>query len=584
MTPGDSNSAAEDRLVAPTPRRGAPRRDHLNRSDRPARFLDPEGAVRFEGQQLAPTTYAGDQLLMRPTGDDDRVVQMLTQAADEEGYDAELEPVDTELVEIAEDAGILGGDDQPLVVRVHLHRRYGERALPAADAWPVLQRYRELAGNDPRRHAVQLVHLLTTAAKGIKPAPYVAHGVGTNPYVAHGVGANPYVAHAFATNPYIAHALGGNPYVAHPYVAHGGSDPYSPQPPTANAEYAQPGWGGRMPVLWVGPRPTRRRDRDLGGARRPVVAVLDTGTGKHPWLTKKIVDRTPTCGHLRIGLTNPDTDIERTGVVTGAMTGSLDIQAGHGTFIAGLVHQRCPDARILSIRVVQPDGVVSEYDLLQALNMLWVRQAAALRHQRREELIDVISISLGYYHEQPSDALFDPLMLTPLRALGRLGVAVVVSAGNDATSRPLYPAAFAPHRGGVVEQMSPGEVPLVAVGATNPDGTVALFSNDGPWVRAHRPGAGLVSTVPTTFDAGRKPTVQVVENGQVRSTIDPDNFLSGFASWSGTSFAAPILAGDIAQCMNEKRALRQDPAEPENAVETAWRALRRTVPELKDSP
>ena len=198
-------------------------------------------------------------------------------------------------------------------------------------------------------------------------------------------------------------------------------------------------------------------------------------------------------------------------------------------------------------------------------------------------MVDVISISLGYYHEQPSDALFDPLMLAPLRALGRLGVAVVVSAGNDATNRPMYPAAFAPHPGGVVEEMSPGEVPLVAVGATNPDGSVALFSNDGPWVRAYRPGAGLISTMPISFDAGRKATVQVVENGQVRSTIDPDNFLSGFASWSGTSFAAPILAGDLARYMNEKGELWQDPGKPENPVRTAWRALRREVRSLKES-
>jgi hypothetical protein len=584
MTPSEANAQEEERLLAPTPRRGAPRRDHLNRPHRPARFLDPEGAVRFEGQQLAPTAYAGDQLLLRPSGDDAGVVQMLTQAADEEGYDVQLEPVDQQLAELAKEAGILRGRDQPLVVRVQLQRRYGGRALPAADAWPVLQRYRERAGNGPRRHAVQLEHLLTTAAKGVRPAPYVAHAVNPNPYVAHGFGANPYVAHAFGANPYVAHASGANPYVAHPYVAHGGSDPYSPQPPTANAEYAQPGWGGRMPVLWVGPRPSRRRNRELAGARRPVVAVLDTGTGIHPWLTDKVVDRAPTCGHLRIGITDPATDIERTGVVTGGLTGSLDIQAGHGTFIAGLVHQRCPDARILSIRVVQPDGVVSEYDLLQALNMLWVRQKLALLHDEREKLVDVISISLGYYHEQPSDALFDPLMLAPLRELGRLGVAVVVSAGNDATNRPLYPAAFAPHRGGVLERASHDEVPLVAVGATNPDGSVALFSNDGPWVRAYRPGAGLVSTMPTTFDAGRKATVQVIENGQVRSTIDPDNFLSGFASWSGTSFAAPILAGDLAQCMNEKRALRHDPKEPEDAVRTAWRALRRAVPGLEESP
>jgi hypothetical protein len=29
--------------------------------------------------------------------------------------------------------------------------------------------------------------------------------------------------------------------------------------------------------------------------------------------------------------------------------------------------------------------------------------------------------SLGYYHQQQTGAFFDPLMLAPLRALGRLG-------------------------------------------------------------------------------------------------------------------------------------------------------------------
>ena len=537
--------------LAPTPRRSGPRRDHLYRHA--ARVLDPIVALRFDGQQLAPTTYVGDQLLLRPGAHHEEVLAVLRRAAEQEGYDVDVDVVDAALVAVAEQAGIALDDRVPLVVRAHLRRRHDGRPRPAPDAWPVLQSFRAMIGDGPDRAAVALEHLLTTAA-GLRPAPYVAHAAGADPYVAH-------------------------PYLADPYVAHGG-DPYAPALPSPTAQYAQPGWGGRMPVTWVGPRPTRRRDRELDGARRPVVAVLDTGTGTHPWLSDRIVDRAPRCQGLRIGLTDPRTDIERTGVATGSLTGSLDIEAGHGTFVAGLVHQRCPDARILSIRVVQPDGVVSEYDLLQAVNMLWLRQILARREGRRDDLVDVISLSLGYYHEQPSDAMFDPLMLAPLRALGRLGVAVVASAGNDATSRPLYPAAFAPYPGGVVEKPTRAEVPLMAVGATNPDGSIALFSNDGPWVRAYRPGAGLVSTMPTSFNAGASASVQIVENGHRRATIDPDNFRSGFATWSGTSFAAPILAGDLAQCLNEEQSLRQDPAEDEDAVRAAWRAIARVVPGL----
>ncbi len=82
---------------------------------------------------------------------------------------------------------------------------------------------------------------------------------------------------------------------------------------------------------------------------------------------------------------------------------------------------------------------------------------------------------------------------------------MVVSAGNDATERPVNPDAFALYPGGRVDD-EPGRVPVTAVGALNPDSSVALFSNDGPWVRFLRPGAALVSCMPTTYDAALQPS------------------------------------------------------------------------------
>ena len=122
---------------------------------------------------------------------------------------------------------------------------------------------------------------------------------------------------------------------------------------------------------------------------------------------------------------------------------------------------------------------------------------------------------------------------------------MVASAGNDATSRPCYPAAFAAPE--LTPAATRGRVPVSAVGALNPDGTVAMFSNDGPWVRYLRQGAGLVSTVPTDLDGSLEATSTLVTSrGEVRSTIDPDDFSSGFAVWSGTSFSAPLFAGQLA--------------------------------------
>jgi subtilisin family serine protease len=88
------------------------------------------------------------------------------------------------------------------------------------------------------------------------------------------------------------------------------------------------------------------------------------------------------------------------------------------------------------------------------------------------------------------------------------------------------------------------------VGALNPDGSTALFSNDGPWVGYLRPGASLVSTMPVTYDAAREPSHEIAgSDGEVRAALDPDDFSSGFGVWSGTSFSAPVFAGEVAAAL-----------------------------------
>jgi serine protease len=153
---------------------------------------------------------------------------------------------------------------------------------------------------------------------------------------------------------------------------------------------------------------------------------------------------------------------------------------------------------------------------------------------------------MGYYHETPEDLLFDPTMYDILRLLGECGVSVVCSAGNDATARPMFPAAFAPwadgHGGAPATRDA---VPVVSVGALNPNGTDALFSNAGPWVRAYAPGAAVMSTLPQ-FQGGLEPEARTEAYMRVRESIDPDDYTGHFALWSGTSFSAPLLAGRIA--------------------------------------
>jgi subtilisin family serine protease len=193
---------------------------------------------------------------------------------------------------------------------------------------------------------------------------------------------------------------------------------------------------------------------------------------------------------------------------------------------------------------------------------------------------------MGYYHETPEDELFDPVMLKILQELASHGVIVVCSAGNDATSRPAFPAAFAPWEDGAGPvKVSAKLVPIVSVGAINPNRVSdALFSNAGPWVRAYLPGAALMSTMPP-FQGGLEPIARTRVFGRRRESIDPDDFSGGFAVWSGTSFAAPLLAGVFADHLSDAvEAKGVAPMADLDAVRRGWDVVTKTTRIRKTPP
>jgi hypothetical protein len=138
-----------------------------------------------------------------------------------------------------------------------------------------------------------------------------------------------------------------------------------------------------------------------------------------------------------------------------------------------------------------------------------------------------------------------------LRSFGDLGVLVVAGVGNGATTNRFLPAALAPPQPSSSPAPESTPLPIVAVGALNPNGTtVAMFSNGGPHVTALRPGVSVVSTMPL-FNAGgqashvARPDGATGAAGMVRSTVDLDDYAHGFGVWTGTSFAAPMFAADF---------------------------------------
>lgn len=323
------------------------------------------------------------------------------------------------------------------------------------------------------------------------------------------------------------------------------------------AEYGIPGRGGRMPVhLAVSkPRPGRGRDR------RPVVALPDTGIGEHPWFDgDPSVQVGASFEGVPIGGANEDLG---TGV-SDDLVGALGALAGHGTFLAGIVRQRCPEAAILSIPVMSRDGMAVESAVHTALVLLLLRHVNGMINNQPDAVIDVLSVSMGYYPDQSDDPGEEHRFRILFQRFCDWHVIVCAGSGNDATRRPFYPAAFAD-----TEDPDPTHVPvpLLAVGALNPGcRTTALFSNVGSWVRYLRCGAAVVSTVPTTFRGGAQASqvgVGIVAGG--RSTIDPQDYGSGFGVWSGTSFSTPAVAADAARGLLADETLGQVDEESQGA-------------------
>lgn len=251
----------------------------------------------------------------------------------------------------------------------------------------------------------------------------------------------------------------------------------------------------------------------LGAAQRLAtgrgvrVAVLDTGVdGRHPALTGRML---------------PGRDF-----VDGDRNASEPVLSngpawGHGTHVAGLIALVAPNARLMPVRVLDPDGVGNSWVLAEAL--LWAADPDG--DPATDDGADVINMSLGTLaRTDVLDAVARIAACQPAvagdpvgdrsdpgyadderRCAARPGAVLVAAAGNDASRVRQYPAAE-------------GVYGLVSVGASRPDGRIAAFSNFGSWVRLAAPGLRLTSTLPGGH----------------------------WGTWSGTSMAAPLVSGTAA--------------------------------------
>ena len=270
------------------------------------------------------------------------------------------------------------------------------------------------------------------------------------------------------------------------------------------------GLGGPEPSDGARPFPTTvpssgNPGTDEGGHRpdRVVVAMIDTGIAAEirsdHWLA----------GVRRGSNVDPLDAFPKGG------NGFLDFGAGHGTFASGIVQQVAPEAELRVYRALDSDGIGSEVGI-----------ACAMLEAARDGA-SIVNLSLGTQtlDDQPLVAVSAALdMIDDLRD-GDQEVLVVAAAGNFASTRPSWPAAFRR---------------VVSVAGLTADGRPAEWSSRGFWVDCSTVAEGVVST----YVEGREST---------EVDPDPDTFgLDSWATWTGTSFAAPQVAGGVARLCQER--------------------------------
>ena len=92
-----------------------------------------------------------------------------------------------------------------------------------------------------------------------------------------------------------------------------------------------------------------------------------------------------------------------TPVTADPLIGEFNPALGHSTFIAGIVRQVAPDARVLAIRIMHSDDVVYEGDLLCALAPAGQPDRSCAEEGDPAGMVDVVSLSLGYFSESAHD-------------------------------------------------------------------------------------------------------------------------------------------------------------------------------------
>ena len=232
---------------------------------------------------------------------------------------------------------------------------------------------------------------------------------------------------------------------------------------------------------------------------------------------------------------------------------SLKDDFGHGTLVAGIAAGAsasypgvAPRARIISLRVTGPRGESITSDVLAALN--WIHE------NRISKGIGVVNLSVRSTY--PNFGLYDPLNLA-VESLWHTGTVIVASAGNGGRERMLYAPASDPF--------------VITVGAVDLNGTRETADDvNAPWTSHGYTAEGFAK--PEVGAPGRLMVGPSAPASFLSATFPARFVAPGYMWMSGTSFAAPVVAGAAAQI------LARHPDWSPNQVKGALMATARPLP------
>jgi serine protease AprX len=260
--------------------------------------------------------------------------------------------------------------------------------------------------------------------------------------------------------------------------------------------------------LWLG-------DQALYSSSTPAIAIIDSGVEQRADFGTRVI------ASVNLSSLKGNT--------------SLNDELGHGTFVAGIAAGASPDltgaaptAPIVSIKVMDKNGMARTSDVIAACQ--WILDNKAKYNIRVANFSMHSSWGTNFYRD-PLDRAVEKLWFS--------NVVVVAAAGN-------YGSAAGPS--GV--KYSPANDPFViTVGALDLGGTASIADDSvAPW-----------SAYGSTYDGFAKPELAApgrymvgpVPAGSTVSTVKAQNMVGlDRIQLSGTSFAAPVVSGTVAQMLS----------------------------------